>query len=161
MTHNDFDEPRAKILIVDDKEENLLVMEAVLRDIPGCEVVKAKSGEEALAQVQESEFALLLMHIQMPRIDGYEATKRNKQLPNGKDVPIMMVSAIYTEDPHILKGYYVGAVDYIPKPFNPDILKAKVGVYLNLYKKALAPPLHTKPWPAYLNDRRHEERRQS
>ena len=151
----------AMILVVDDKEENLFVMEAVLKSIPGCEVVKANSGEEAIARVKESEFALILLDIQMPKLDGYETARLIKQLPNGKDAPIMMVSAIYTEDPFILKGYLAGAVDYIPKPFSPEILKAKVGVYLNLYKRFRPAAIPVRPDSAYPNDRRHGERRQS
>jgi CheY-like chemotaxis protein len=149
------------VLVVDDRDDNLMVMEAVLKEIPGCRIARATSGTAAIGLVEKMEFALILLDIQMPGLDGYETAQRIKQLPNGKDVPIMMVSAIYTEDPHILKGYLAGAVDYVPKPFNPEILKAKVGVYLNLYKKARALELVTLNEPAYPNDRRHGERRRS
>jgi CheY-like chemotaxis protein len=128
--------PPARILIVDDRPDNLLTMEAVLKGSPEYEVETASSGAEALRHVESSEFALILLDIQMPNMDGYETAQRIKQLPHGKDVPIVMVTAIYKEDPHVLKGYSVGAVDYVAKPFNPDILRAKVGIYANLFIKS-------------------------
>jgi len=159
MTDTKLEPPPANVLVVDDRDENLMVMEIALRDMPGCNIVSAKSGEQAIDLVKKMDFALILMDIQMPILDGYETAQRIKQLPNGKDIPIMMVSAIYTEDPHILKGYLAGAVDYIPKPFNPEILKAKIGIYLKLYRKARAFEQVALDRPAYPNDRRRGERR--
>jgi two-component system, sporulation sensor kinase E len=166
MANITLEEKPATILVVDDREENLMVMQAVLKDIPGCTIVNATSGQAAIDLVQKMEFALILMDIQMPGLDGYETSRLIKMLPNGRDVPIIMVSAIYTEDPHILKGYSVGAVDYLPKPFNPDILKAKLGVYLNLYRKAqsfrqaaLAQDDGNLPETLNPNDRRQADRR--
>jgi CheY-like chemotaxis protein len=124
------------ILIVDDRADNLLVLEAVLADCREYNVVTAASGFEAIELVKERDFAAILLDIQMPVMDGYEAATRIKALERGKDIPIIMVSAIFKEDPHILKGYAAGAIDYIGKPFNPDVLKAKVGVYANLYLKS-------------------------
>jgi CheY-like chemotaxis protein len=124
------------ILIVDDRLENRVAMEALLRDESlGYQIVTATSGSEAIERVKETEFALILMDIQMPGMDGYETVKQIKELDNGKDVPIVMVSAIFKEDPYVLKGYSVGAMDYICKPFNPEVFKAKVNVYANLYMK--------------------------
>lgn len=127
---------KAKILIVDDRPDNLLTMEAVLKDSPEYELMTASSGSEAIKLVENNDFALILLDIQMPQMDGYQAAQRMKQMDRGKDVPIIMVTAIYKEDPYILKGYEAGAVDYVAKPFNPDILRAKVGIYANLYIKS-------------------------
>jgi CheY-like chemotaxis protein len=126
----------ARILIVDDRPENILTMEAVLKGSPEYEILTASSGAEALRQVESTDFALILLDIQMPEMDGYETARRIKRIPRGQDVPIVMVTAIFKEDPHVLQGYAVGAVDYVAKPFNPDILRAKVGIYANLFLKS-------------------------
>ena len=111
-------------------------MQAVFEGSPTYNVVTASSGFEALEIVKKTDLALILLDIQMPGMDGYETAAEIKKLERGKDVPIMMVSAIYKEDPHILQGYSAGAIDYIAKPFNPDILKAKVDIFANLYIKS-------------------------
>ena len=126
----------ANILIVDDRPDNILVLKAVLEGSPDYTFTTASSGLEALELVKQIDFALILLDIQMPGMDGYETAVEIKKLERGKNVPIVMVTAIFREDPHILKGYAVGAIDYIAKPFNPDILKAKVGVYTSLYLKS-------------------------
>ena len=128
---------QANILIVDDRPDNILVMRAVLEDTPDYYMVTtAASGAEAIELVKQMDFALILLDIQMPGMDGYETAVEIKKLERGKNVPIVMVTAIFREDPHILKGYAVGAIDYIGKPFDPSILKAKVGVYTTLYLKS-------------------------
>jgi CheY-like chemotaxis protein len=124
------------ILVVDDRPANIMTLQAVFDGLPGYQLVSASSGPEAIERVKATEFALILLDIQMPGMDGFETAKRIKELENGKDVPIMMVTAIFKEDPHILKGYSVGAIDYICKPFNPEVLKAKVNIYANLYIKS-------------------------
>ena len=126
----------ANILIVDDRPDNLLVMKAVLEGSPDYVITTASSGAEAIELVKQMDLALILLDIQMPVMDGYETAVEIKKLERGKDIPIVMITAIFREEPHILKGYAVGAIDYIGKPFNPDILKAKVGVYTNLYLKS-------------------------
>jgi PAS domain S-box-containing protein len=126
----------ANVLIVDDRPDNLLVLRAVLEGSPDYRILEASSGREAIELVKQTDFALILLDIQMPIMDGYETAKEIKKLERGKNVPIVMVTAIFREDPHVLKGYAVGAIDYIGKPFNPDILKAKVSVYTNLYLKS-------------------------
>ncbi len=124
------------ILIVDDRADNLLVLEAVLADSQEYNVVTAASGFEAIELVKVRDFAAILLDVQMPVMDGYETARRIKALERGKNIPIIMVTAVFKEDPHILQGYAAGAIDYVGKPFNPDILKAKVGVYANLYLKS-------------------------
>ena len=126
----------ANILIVDDRPNNVLVLRAILEGSPDYTITTASSGPEAIELVKQIDYALILLDIQMPEMDGYETAVEIKKLERGKNVPIVMVTAIFREDPHILKGYAVGAIDYIGKPFNPDILKAKVGVYTNLYLKS-------------------------
>ena len=127
---------RANILIVDDRLDNILVLRAVLEGSPDYTITTASSGPEAIELVKQTDYALILLDIQMPGMDGYETAVEIKKLERAKSVPIVMVTAIFREDPHILKGYEVGAIDYISKPFNSDILKAKVGVYINLYVKS-------------------------
>jgi CheY-like chemotaxis protein len=126
----------ANILIVDDRPENILVLTAVLEGSADYKITTASSGSEAIELVKQTDFALVLLDIQMPGMDGYETAAEIKKLERGKNLPIVMVTAIFRDDPHILKGYAVGAIDYIAKPFNPQILKAKVGVYTNLYLKS-------------------------
>src|SRR5690349_9522368 len=133
MTDLEIEPVPANILVVDDRPDNLVVLEAVFKDSPEYRLVTAASGMEALERVQETEFALILLDIQMPGLDGYETAKRIKQLERGKNVPIILVSAVYCEDPYVMKGYSVGAIDYVCKPFNPELLKAKVNVYADLY----------------------------
>ena len=96
--------PPAQILIVDDRPDNLVAMEAVLGDSPEYVLVMASSGAEAIQKVEQNDFALILLDIQMPKMDGYQTAQRIKQLERGKDVPIIMVTAIYREDPNITTG---------------------------------------------------------
>ncbi|MDZ4677456.1 MAG: response regulator [Oligoflexia bacterium] len=136
MTINSINDIRANILLVDDRPENLFVLESVLKEAPEYKLFMANSGAEAIELVKITDFALILLDIQMPDMDGYETASNIKLLERGRDVPIVMVTAIFKEDPHVIKGYNAGAIDYVPKPFNPDILKAKVGIYANLYLKS-------------------------
>ncbi len=124
------------ILIVDDRPDNIMAMEVVLGEIPQYKLYSAASGKEALELVRNHDFALILLDIQMPEMDGYETARHIKRLERGKDVPIMMVTAIYKDDPKVLEGYLAGAIDYLGKPYNEDVLRAKVGVYSNLYLKS-------------------------
>ena len=127
------DTHKPKILIVDDKEQNLITLEAVLGDF---EVIftRALSGNEALALSLEHDFALAIIDIQMPDMDGYETVKLMRQVNRTKNLPIIYVSAIYKEEFHVVKGIEAGAVDFIVKPILPEILRGKVKVFLELYK---------------------------
>ena len=119
---------KANVLVVDDKRANLLGLEAVLADEHN--VIFANSGEESLEILQKrSDVDLILMDVQMPGMDGFETVQHIKQIPGAKAIPIIFVTAIYTEDPYIKKGYEVGGIDYFSKPFDPEILKLKVAVY--------------------------------
>jgi len=124
---------KSTLLIVDDKSENLLAMEAVFKK--DYHLIYANSGQEALDLLKKNEVDVILLDIQMPVMDGYEVARRIKQMPQCHNVPIIFITAIYTEDPHIKKGYEAGAIDYFTKPFDPDILKIKVGIYASFRQK--------------------------
>jgi PAS domain S-box-containing protein len=126
--------PRARILMVDDRAENLFALEAILEPL-GHELVRANSGEEALRAVLTSDFACILMDVQMPRMNGFEAAQIIKSRERSRHTPILFLTAISKEEEFIYEGYSVGAVDYIFKPFNPDILRSKVAVFVELFLK--------------------------
>lgn len=123
---------KPKILIVDDLVENLISLEAVLEDFD-CDIFRASSGEEALKLSLKEEFALVILDVQMPGMNGYETLEMMRQRKKTKYLPVIFVSAIHQSDLHIIKGIETGAVDFIPKPIIPDILKGKVRVFLDLY----------------------------
>jgi PAS domain S-box-containing protein len=125
---------KAKILLVDDRPENLMALDAVLEPL-GHDLVRASSGEEALKQLLRDEFALIILDVQMPDLNGFELAEIIKGRAKTSHVPIIFVTAINKEDYYVFKGYSVGAVDYMFKPFDPDILKSKVQVFVDLYLK--------------------------
>jgi Amt family ammonium transporter len=123
------------ILIVDDHPENLLVLENIL-DAPNINLIRAESGEETLRiMLKQRDIALILLDVQMPGMDGFETASLLRSAPNTKHIPIIFVTAISKEDKNIFKGYESGAVDYMFKPVDPDILKSKVRVFLELDRK--------------------------
>jgi len=125
---------RANVLAVDDQPANLITLDAVLS--PDFDVVRATSGEQALSILQaRDDIDVILMDIQMPGMDGFEAAARVKRMPGRADIPIIFVTAVFHEDPFIRQGYDVGAVDYFTKPFNPEILKLKVAIYASFHQK--------------------------
>jgi signal transduction histidine kinase len=126
--------PPPAILLVDDRPANLLVLEAVLEPL-GYKMVRAQSGDQALKQLLKEDFAVILMDVQMPGMDGFQTVALIKQRKS-VHTPIIFVSAISKEAEHISKGYRYGAVDYITKPFDPDILRAKVSVLVALHVQA-------------------------
>ena len=126
---------KANVLAVDDKRANLLALDAVL----GSEhnLVFANSGEEAIAALERRrDIDLILMDVQMPGMDGFETAARIKELEACRDIPIVFVSAVYTESPFVKQGYAVGGIDYFSKPFDPEILRMKVAVYSSFRLKA-------------------------
>lgn len=123
-----------KILIVDDKEENLISLERILSDFD-IEFVRASSGEDALKYTLKDEFAMAILDVQMPGMDGYETLELMRQRKKTKLLPVIFVSAIHQSDLHIIKGIETGAVDFIPKPIIPEVLKGKVSVFLDLYRQ--------------------------
>jgi CheY-like chemotaxis protein len=121
------------ILMVDDHPQNLLALEAVLGDM-GQNLVSARSGREALKQLLEQEFALILLDVQMPGLDGYETAALAREREQSRHTPIIFLTAINQSDAQVFKGYSTGAVDYMFKPFVPEVLKAKVSVFVDLYR---------------------------
>ena len=126
--------PQAAILIVDDRPENLLALEAILESLP-CRVVRALSGAEALKALLRDEFALILLDVQMPILDGFETAALIKERERTRHIPIIFVTAISKEQSYVFQGYSAGAVDYISKPFDPEILKSKCAVFLELWQQ--------------------------
>ena len=125
-----------KVLVVDDKPENLLAMGKLLKPLD-IEVIKANSGEEALARVLRHRFAVILLDVQMPGMDGFETAQLMRANKATASIPIIFVTAISKEDRHVAMGYESGAVDYLYKPVNPDILLGKVKVFLDLEQQRL------------------------
>jgi CheY-like chemotaxis protein len=126
---------KTTLLLVDDNAANLLSLEAVLAG-PEYNLLFARSGEEAIELLRENDVAVVLLDLQMPGMDGFETAKVMKTLEHGRNVPIIFVTAVFREDPYIRLGYEAGAVDYFSKPFDPDILKLKVGLYAAFHEKA-------------------------
>ncbi len=124
----------AKILVVDDDPRNLIAVQEVLRS-PGVEIVTADSGEGALRHVLMDDFAAILLDVQMPRLDGYEVASLIRNRPRSSRVPILFLTAFNKDDMHVFKGYSAGAVDYVFKPIEPLILKSKVDIFVDLYRK--------------------------
>ena len=129
------DDELINILLVDDEPRNLTVLETVLED-PGYRLVCAESAEQALLALVAEEFALLMLDIQMPGMSGFELAQMIKQRKKTAGVPIIFLTAYYSEDQHVLEGYGSGAVDYLHKPINPTILRSKVAVFAELYRKS-------------------------
>jgi CheY-like chemotaxis protein len=126
---------KAKILIVDDYAPNILALKVTLEGPLNYDLYEASSGVEAIKLCKQHEFALIILDIQMPDLDGFETAKAIKNCQVNKDTPIIFVTAFYQADPFVQKGYEAGAIDYFGKPFEPNILKAKVGIYTELYLK--------------------------
>jgi PAS domain S-box-containing protein len=123
------------ILLVDDEPKNLTVLQSILED-PGYRLVCAESAEQALLALVSEEFALLVIDIQMPDMSGFELAQMIKQRKKTAGIPIIFLTAYYSEDRHVLEGYCTGAVDYLHKPINPLILRSKVAVFAELYRKS-------------------------
>jgi len=127
-------EDPVKVLLVDDRPENLLALEAILEPL-GQILVRADSGPHALRCVLEMEFAAILLDVQMPGMNGFEVAEIIKSRERSRTIPIIFLSAISKEDAYVFKGYSMGAVDYVFKPFNPDVLRSKVSVFVDLFVK--------------------------
>ncbi len=122
------------ILLVDDRPENLLALEAILEPL-GQNLIRAESGPDALKQVLVLDFAVILLDVQMPDMNGFEVAEIIKSRERSRTIPIIFLSAISKEDAYVFKGYSMGAVDYVFKPFNTDVLRSKVAVFVELFIK--------------------------
>jgi len=125
---------KANILLVDDRPENIVALEAILSSLNQT-LVAARSGDAALKALLRDEFAVILLDVLMPGMDGFETAARIKRRPRTRDVPIMFLTALNTEPDFAFRSYSAGAVDYIAKPFDPWVLRAKVSVFVDLYMK--------------------------
>src|SRR5438309_6477860 len=125
---------RARVLLVDDDERNLLAVRSILDDLG--EVVLARSGEEALRHLLKGEFAVILLDVYMPGMDGYETAQIIRSRDHTKGIPIVFLSAVNKETEHLMRGYAMGAVDYVFKPVDPIILRSKVAVFVELFEKS-------------------------
>jgi len=128
------DNDRVNILLVDDQPNNLLALESILGDTDQ-NLVRAESGRAALRALLEHEFAVILLDVQMPDLDGFETATLIRQRDKSRDTPIIFLTAINQSDVHVYRGYELGAVDYIFKPFNADVLRAKVSVFVELFRR--------------------------
>ncbi|MDI1432342.1 response regulator [Polyangium sorediatum] len=122
------------ILLVDDHPSNLLALEVVLEPL-GMNLVRASSGKEALTHLLREEFAAIVLDVQMPDMDGFEVAALIRRRERTKEVPIIFISAIHRDDSYQAKGYAHGALDYLPKPFSPDVLRAKVSALADLWRR--------------------------
>jgi CheY-like chemotaxis protein len=125
---------KARILLVDDRAENLIALEAILSAL-NQQLVPVRSGEEALKALLSDEFAVILLDVMMPGMDGFETAAYIKRRARTHDVPIIFLTAAGAEPDHAFRGYAAGAVDFIAKPFDPWVLRAKVAVFVDLYMK--------------------------
>ncbi len=129
-------EDRVNILLVDDQPENLVALEAVLGGL-GERLVAARSGRDALRRLLEDDFAVILLDVQMPEMDGFETAALIRQRDRSKNTPIIFVTAYSRGEADVARGYSVGAVDYIFKPLVPEILRSKVAVFADLFRKTM------------------------
>jgi PAS domain S-box-containing protein len=127
----------AAVLLVDDHEENLLALEAVLEPT-ACRLVSARSGDDALRALLKDDFAVILLDVQMPGLDGFETAELIRARERSRSVPIIFVTAISKERHHVFRGYEAGAVDYLFKPLDPVVLRSKVEVFVESYERGRA-----------------------
>jgi PAS domain S-box-containing protein len=131
MSQND---ESVNILLVDDQPNNLLALESILND-SGQNLVRAESGKKALKHLLEMEFAVILLDVQMPEMDGFETATLVRQRERSRDTPIIFLTALSRSETNVFRGYELGAVDYIFKPFHPEILRSKVNVFVELFRR--------------------------
>src|SRR3954468_3127774 len=125
------------ILLVDDEAKNLIALESILES-PDYELVKAQTAQDALMALMEREYAAIVLDVQMPEIDGIELARLIKQRRKTQHIPILFLTAYYQAEEQIIQGYASGAVDYLTKPVNPDVLRSKIAVFLDLFQKTRA-----------------------
>ncbi len=133
MTTSPASDDRSSILVVDDMEENLVALEAVLGPL-GQRVVSARSGEEALKAMLREQFAVVLLDVLMPGMDGFETAENIKRLDQTKDVPVILLTGTDVDTDYAYRGYALGAADFLAKPVDPWVLRTKVNVFLELHR---------------------------
>ncbi len=132
MVNNQSVDSKANILVVDDREDKRLAIEAIISDL-GQNIIKAGSGRDALRYLLEMDFAVILLDVNMPGMDGFETAFLIRQKKNLEHVPIIFVTAVSDNETHLSRGYSLGAVDYILTPVMPDVLRTKVSVFVELF----------------------------
>src|SRR5436305_2038394 len=125
---------RVNILLVDDRRENLLALEGILKSLNE-NLVKASSGSEALKYLLKDDVAVILLDVEMPDMDGFQTATLIRYRERTSHTPIIFITAISKSDIHVNQGYSLGGVDYIFKPFAPDVLKSKVSAFVQMYKQ--------------------------
>lgn len=146
------------ILLVDDDPKNLMVLETILNS-PEYRLVKAASADEALLALMKEEFAAIVLDVQMPDMSGLDLARLIKQRKKTQHVPILFLTAYYQEDEHVVLGYGAGAVDYITKPVNPAVLRSKIGVFIDLFRKTTALAEVNRAMEAEMIERQQAEER--
>jgi PAS domain S-box-containing protein len=126
--------PQANILLVDDRADKLMAIEAIVSSL-GQNIVKARSGKEALRHLLHQDFAVILMDVSMPTMDGFETAALIRKRASSEHTPIIFITSINTSENHVAKGYSLGAVDYMLTPIVPEVLRSKVAVFVELHKK--------------------------
>ena len=149
-------DPHTRVLLVDDDPRNLDVLEAVL-DGPDYRLVRAVSPEAALLALIDGEFAAIVLDVQLPGMSGLELAHLIKQRKRTQDIPIIFLTAYFPEEKFALEGYHVGAVDYLSKPVNPQILRSKVAVFVDLHRKTRALAEMNRVLAEEVAQRRHAE----
>lgn len=127
--------PKVNILVVDDQAENLTAVEATLERL-GQAIFTARSGQEALRWCLREDFAAILLDVQLPDMDGFEVAAGIRACPRARRTPILFLTAHYQDDADMFRGYQAGAVDYLVKPFAPEVLRSKVSVFIELARSA-------------------------
>src|SRR6476469_1307995 len=127
-------EEKVSILVVDDRPDKMLAYETILSDLKE-NIVCARSGKEALRCLLKQDFAVILLDVNMPVMDGFETAALIRQRPRSETTPIIFISAVNDTETHVSRGYSIGAVDYILTPVVPEILRAKIAVFVDLFKK--------------------------
>jgi PAS domain S-box-containing protein len=130
-------EQKVNILLVDDQTSNLLALESILNDMD-LNLVRAESGRAALRALLDREFAVILLDVQMPDLDGFETASLIRERDKSRGTPIIFITALSRDETHVFRGYELGAVDYIFKPYQPEILRYKVNVFADLFRKTEA-----------------------
>jgi signal transduction histidine kinase len=125
---------KINLLLVDDHPDNLIAMRAVLEEL-GENIITVDSGKKALRLLLDQEFAIVLLDVDMPLMDGFEVAEMMRQVKKLQHTPVIFLTAMHQNESHVYKGYSLGAVDYLFKPFEPEILKAKVRFFIDLYRK--------------------------
>ena len=125
---------RARILLVDDRAENLVALEAILSSLDQV-IIPARSGAQALVALEADDFAVVLLDVMMPGMDGFETADRIRSGPRNPDVPIIFLTAASSRPEFSFRGYTAGAVDFLAKPFDPWVLTAKVSIFVDMYLK--------------------------